>query len=194
MKVLDFIEKYKPDTETEIHDGALFLCVDIYHNGYMKKYNLKTLDSYDVSDHEIEVYEKRENAKPEINITVKDSNKDKIDKIFESVQSRCTERKADFTDVLHNIEWIERGLTSLNIPKKLWTGLKFYCCPSAGKLPNTYKWRAYSTNFVLERKKSTWNIVCIERDDLREHKRTLMSHIPHNCDITDCLISNMRHI
>ena len=194
MKVLDFIKTYNPDTETEIKDGAVFLCVDVYHNGYMKKYNIATLDAYDVSEHEIEVYEKRENARPEINITVKDPNRDKINKIFDSVQSKCKERKADYSDVTNAIEWIEKGLSSLNIPKKYWTGLKFYCCPAAEKLPNAYKWRAYSTNFVLERKKTTWNVICIERDDLRENKRTLISHIPHNCDITDILISNLRHI
>jgi hypothetical protein len=194
MKVLDFIKTYNPDTETEIKDGVLFLCVDIYHNGYMKKYNIDTIDAYDISEHEIELYKNRANKKPEINITVKDSNRDKIEKLFESVQSRCTERKADYKDVLCNIELIEKGLSGLNIPKKLWTGLKFYCCPSAEKLPNAYKWQAFSTNFILERKKATWNIVKIERDELRENKRTLISHIPHNCDITDCLISNMRHI
>lgn len=194
MKILDFINMYKPDTETEVKDGAVFLCVDVYHNGYMKKYNIATLDAYEISEHEIEVYKKRANAKPEINITVKDSNREKIDKIFDSVQSRCTERKADFCDVLRAIEWIEKGLSSCNIPKKYWTGLKFYCCPAAGKLPKAYKWRAYSTNFILERKKSTWNIVKIERDELRENKRTLISHIPHNSDIADCLISNIRHI
>ena len=194
MKVLDFIKKYNPDTETELRDGALFLCVDVHHNGCMKMYNIATLDSYEISEREIDVYKKRENAKPEINIVVKDENKSKINDIFDSVQSRCKERKADYVDVLNSIKWIENGFSSLNIPKKLWTGLKFYCCPAAEKLPNAYKWRAYSTNFVLERKKSTWNIICIERGDLREHKRTLMSHIPHNSDITDCLISNIRHI
>ena len=194
MKVLDFIKTYNPDTETEIKDGGVFLCVDVYHNGCMKKYNIATLDTYDVSDHEIEVFEKRENAKPEINIPVKDSNRDKINKIFESVQSKCKERKTDYIDVIHSIEWLEKGLSSLNIPKKLWTGLKFYCCPAAEKLPNSYKWRAYSTNFIIERKKATWNITKIERDDLRENKRTLITHIPHNCDITDCLMSNIRHI
>lgn len=194
MKVLDFIKIYSPETETEIHDGVLYLCVDVYHNGFMKKYNLATLDAYEISEHEIEVYEKREKAKPEINIVVKQESKDKINKIFDSVQNRCAERKADYSDVLHNIEWIEKGLAALNIPKKYWTGLQFYCCPSAEKLPKAYKWRAYSTNFILERKKTTWNIICIERDDLRENKHTLITHIPHNCDITNALISNIRHI
>jgi hypothetical protein len=194
MKVLDFIKTYNPDTETEMHDGALFLCVDVYHNGYMKQYSIDTLDAYDISEHEIKLYNNRASEKPEINIIVKDSNKNKINDVFDSVQSKCRERKADYTDILYNIKWIEKGLSELNIPKKLWTGLKFYCCPAAEKLPNAYKWQAFSTNFVLERKKTTWNITKIERAELRENKRTLISHIPHNCDITDCLINNMRHI
>ena len=84
-------------------------------------------------------------------------------------------RNASYQSVVAIVFQIEKKLEEKGLPKKYWTGLKFWGDINAQKFPNAYKWCPESTQFMVERFASGWFITRVSRMRCSEKKATLES-------------------
>ena len=84
-------------------------------------------------------------------------------------------RNASYQSVVAIVFQIEKKLEEKGLPKKYWTGLKFWGDINAQKFPNAYKWCPESTQFMVERLASGWFITRVSRMRCSEKKVTLES-------------------
>ena len=94
-------------------------------------------------------------------IRVCDKNIEKITEALELVQKRTRERNINANDIMKAVEHLEGYF---GIPKKHMVGLSVNCDRWANIYPNAYKYIPYSTQFVLEYRKSGWFVSDIRRD------------------------------
>ena len=99
----------------------------------------------------------------DINIVVKDSNKERINKIFDEVQARASVRTCSYFDVTYAIKELEK---KFNIPKKYLKGVKVFCSPHAQNFPSAYKGYPESTYFRLEHNGTGWKVTRIARYEM----------------------------
>ena len=99
-----------------------------------------------------------------MNIIIKESNRDRIQKEIDAIQKRTRERNIDVDDIFRAVHDIEERL---GISKSAMTGVKASVDMNAQNFPNAYKWSPESTNFTMERVASGWKLVGIERDYCR---------------------------
>lgn len=93
---------------------------------------------------------------------VKESNRARIEAELTKAQGRARERLVSYDDILNDIEHIERGLS--RVPKRYWQGARFRVDRHAQNFPQSYKWRAESTQYTLTRGETYWTVSSIERD------------------------------
>lgn len=99
---------------------------------------------------------------------VKESNMKKINEMIKKAEGRATARTIGYKDIAYNIEDIEK---TLGIPKKDMIGIVAYVDSNAQDFPNAYKYTPYSTQYVIERKASGWDLVEVERGRTERRKR-----------------------
>lgn len=91
---------------------------------------------------------------------INEKNKDKIEQMIKETEGRATTRTITFKDIVEDIEYLER---TLGIKKVDMVGVKANIDHHAQNFPKAYKYRAESTHIDIERKKSGWDLVNIER-------------------------------
>jgi len=89
-------------------------------------------------------------------------NLTKIEKQLDIVQKKCRARTITIEDINQFITRLENRLKNIML-KKDWQGLIFYIDIHAQNFPSAYKFTPESTVFILERKKTTWDISGIKR-------------------------------
>lgn len=93
-------------------------------------------------------------------IIVSEKNRERIQNIIDEIQKRCKERLISFDDIVQATQDVERVL---DIPKKYLDGVVVVCDINAQKLPNSYKYTAYSTQFTIFYKSGRWRVKYIKR-------------------------------
>jgi hypothetical protein len=89
-------------------------------------------------------------------------NIEKVNSEIAAAEGRATARTVCADDVETAIEKIEKRLCLLLL-KKDWKGLKFAVDSNAQNFASSYKYKAYSTQVVLERGATGWFITKIDR-------------------------------
>ena len=91
---------------------------------------------------------------------IRESNKEKIEELITKAEGRARVRTIDYTTIKKDIEYLER---KLDIPKKHMVGIKVSIDHHATNFPNAYKGRPMSTQYMIERKSSGWDLRSVER-------------------------------
>lgn len=91
---------------------------------------------------------------------IKESNRGKIEAMIEEAQKRARERKVDFDDIVKALDDIEK---SLGIAKKSMIGITADIDIHAQDFPKAYKYTPESTQVMLVRKTSGWDLISVER-------------------------------
>ena len=100
-------------------------------------------------------------------------NEKQINEALNKVNAKV--RNASYQSVVAIVFQIEKKLEEKGLPKKYWTGLRFWVDINAQKFPNAYKWSPDSTQFVVERFASGWFVTRVGRMHCSEKKVTLAS-------------------
>lgn len=100
---------------------------------------------------------------------IKESNKEKIEKMITEAEGRARERKITYADMVHGIKKIEGWL---GIPKAHMEGIVVYVDHNAQNFPNAYKYTPYSTQYMMVRKRSGWDLRQVYRDITRRDNHT----------------------
>lgn len=96
-------------------------------------------------------------------IAIKESNRERIDNMFNAVQGKCSVRLADYDDIEHAIWKIERRL---DIPKSAMVGIVAHVDPNAQHFSNSYRSKCFnpqSTRFTIERTSVGWTLTEVDR-------------------------------
>lgn len=93
-------------------------------------------------------------------IIINETNKDKIKAAIQEVEGKATARTIDYDDIIRATQRIEK---MLGIPKKYLEGIRYDVDIYAQNFPKAYKYRAESTQFVIEYLKGKWRLVSVER-------------------------------
>lgn len=93
-------------------------------------------------------------------IIINEINKDKIKAAIQEVEGKATARTIDYDDLVRATQRIEKRL---GIPKKYLEGVRYDVDLHAQNFPKAYKYKAESTQFVIEYLKGKWRLVSIER-------------------------------
>ena len=93
-------------------------------------------------------------------IIINETNKDKIKAAIQEVEGKATARTIVYDDLVRATKYIEK---MLRVPKKYLEGIRFDVDLHAQNFPKKYKYRAESTQFVIEFSKGKWRLVSIER-------------------------------
>lgn len=99
---------------------------------------------------------------------IRESNKEKIEEFITKAEGKARVRTIDFTTIVKDIEYLERKLA---IPKKHMIGIKASIDHHASNFPNAYKGRPMSTQYLIERKSSGWDLRSVDRWDTRKESR-----------------------
>lgn len=100
-------------------------------------------------------------------------------------------RNASYQSVVAIVFQIEKKLGEKGLPKKYWTGLKFWGDINAQKFPNAYKWCPDSTQFVVERFASGWFVTRVSRMRCSERMVTLASVLTD--EQKEAIVENFKH-
>jgi len=104
---------------------------------------------------------------------IRESNRDRIQSIIDEVQKRSREREICYNDIEKYVGILEE---KLDIPKKDMEGVVAHIDIHAQDFPRAYQYKASSTHFIVERKKSGWNLADVFRQDTRgENSRFLVT-------------------
>lgn len=95
---------------------------------------------------------------------IKDSNKIKIEKMIKEAEGKARERTIGFYDIFWAINMIE---SNLGIPKKYMEGIEADVDINAQNFPSAYKYTPKSTQFVMVKKKSGWDLRLVLRHTTR---------------------------
>ena len=93
-------------------------------------------------------------------IIINETNKDKIKAAIQEVEGKASARTIDYDDIIRATQRIEKRL---GIPKKYLEGVRYDVDLHAQNFPKAYKYKAESTQFVIEYLKGKWRLVSIER-------------------------------
>ena len=93
-------------------------------------------------------------------IIINETNKDKIKAAIQEVEGKATARTIDYDDIVRATQRIEK---MLGIPKKYLEGIRYDVDLHAQNFPKAYKYKAESTQFVIEYLKGKWRLVSLER-------------------------------
>lgn len=93
-------------------------------------------------------------------IIINETNKDKIKAAIQEVEGKASARTIDYDDLVRATQRIEK---KLGIPKKYMEGIRYDVDLHAQNFPKAYKYKAESTQFVIEYLKGKWRLVSIER-------------------------------
>lgn len=93
-------------------------------------------------------------------IIINETNKERIAAAIRDVEGKSSARTIVYDDIVRATQRIEK---KLGIPKKHMEGIRFDVDLHAQNFPKKYKYRAESTQFVIEFSKGKWRLVSIER-------------------------------
>lgn len=95
-------------------------------------------------------------------IIFKEKNFDKIQKILDDVQNRCTARTITIKDME---DYLKKAEAKLELPKKYLDGVKVLIDCNAQDFPRAYKYTPMSTYFCATYKSGSWRITDIDRGE-----------------------------
>ena len=99
---------------------------------------------------------------------IRESNKEKIEEFITKAEGKARVRTIDFKTIVKDIKCLER---ELDIPKMHMVGIKAFIDHHAENFPNAYKGRPMSTQYMIERKSSGWDLRSVERDDVKRESK-----------------------
>jgi len=108
-------------------------------------------------------------------IKINDANMEKINHEISMVQGKARERLVDYSDIVYMVKDIEE---KFNIPKKYMDGVVADVDWHSGKLPNAYKYTAYSTRVFLQNKRGNWYLIGVSRSALRQNNKRFDMILP----------------
>lgn len=91
---------------------------------------------------------------------IKESNKDKIEKMIKEAEGKAKERRINYDVVNHCIRQIE---WRLGIPKKYMEGIEVSVDYWAQDFAKAYKYTPKSTHFKVVKKKTGWDLQWVDR-------------------------------
>lgn len=91
---------------------------------------------------------------------ISETNKAKIEIAISEAEGRSTCRTITFDDIVKATQKIEK---KLGVPKKYLEGVRYDVDIHAQNFPNAYKYRAESTQFIIEYLKGKWRVIVIGR-------------------------------
>ena len=100
---------------------------------------------------------------------IKESNRDKIEKMIKEAEGKARERTITYGDMIRAIDRIEGFL---DIPKKYMEGIEADVDVNAQDFPKAYKYTPKSTQFIMIKKKSGWDLRLVLRHITRRHNHT----------------------
>jgi len=106
---------------------------------------------------------------------VKESNKNKIEKMIAEAEGRATARTLIFDDIIFDIKEIEK---KLGIKKKDMIGIKACVDTNAQDFPKAYKYRPESTHYTMIRKANGWDLKTVERNTTRREGHAYELELP----------------
>lgn len=101
-------------------------------------------------------------------IIIKETNKDRITKELDKIQKRTTARNIYFSDLLSIINDVDKNL---GIAKNKMIGISVDADYNAQDFPNAYKYIPESTHVIIERMKSGWALMSVNRSRCRTPKK-----------------------
>lgn len=101
-------------------------------------------------------------------MVIRESNKEKIEEFITKAEGRARVRTIDYKTIVRDIKCLER---ELDIPKMHMVGVKAFIDHHAKNFPNAYKGRPMSTQYMIERKSSGWDLRLVERDDVKRESK-----------------------
>lgn len=119
---------------------------------------------------------------------VKESNKNKIEKMIKEAEGRATTRTITYNNIVIALKCIEN---KLNIYKKDMVGIIASVDLNAQNFPNAYKYTPKSTHFNVIRKANGWDLRWIERDITRREGHTYELELPEHSKVA--IIETMNH-
>lgn len=93
-------------------------------------------------------------------IIINETNKAKIETVIQEVEGKASVRTITYNDIVKATQRIEK---KLGIPKKYMEGVRYDVDLHAQNFPKAYKYRAESTQFIVEFSKGKWRLISIER-------------------------------
>jgi hypothetical protein len=93
-------------------------------------------------------------------IIINDTNRDRITAAIREVEGKAYTRTVEYADLVRATQRIEK---KLGVPKVHLEGVKYDVDIHAQNFPKKYKYKAESTQFVVEFSKGKWRLVSIER-------------------------------
>lgn len=110
---------------------------------------------------------------------IRESNKNKIEKMIKDAEGRAKVRTITYNDLLSAIEYVEK---KLNICKKDMIGIKADIDLHAQNFPNAYRFRftPESTHFYMERKASGWDLRNVQRCYTRRANHAFWLELPEH--------------
>lgn len=103
-----------------------------------------------------------------MNIVIKESNKERIEKIIKEVEGAAKVRKCSYQDLIYYINTIEE---KLNISKTALNGTVAWISPHGAKFPQAYKYSPQGTYFRVKFTAGTWKVTIISRGDINRDDR-----------------------
>lgn len=93
-------------------------------------------------------------------IIISETNKERIAAAIRDVEGKASARTIVYDDIVRATKYIEK---MLRIPKKYLEGVRYDVDLHAQNFPKAYKYKAESTQFVIEFSKGKWRLVSLER-------------------------------
>lgn len=93
-------------------------------------------------------------------IIINETNRAKIETAIQDAEGKASMRTIDFNDIINATQKIEK---KLGIPKKYMDGVRYDVDLHAQNFPKAYKYRAESTQFIVEFSKGKWRLISVER-------------------------------
>ena len=93
-------------------------------------------------------------------IIINETNKAKIETSIMEAEGKATMRTITYDDITKATQKIEK---KLGIPKKCLEGVRYDVDIHAQNFPKAYKYRAESTQFIVEFSKGKWRLISVER-------------------------------
>lgn len=121
-------------------------------------------------------------------IVINYKNRERIEKALEEVQGRAKERTVNFFSILSAPLIIKE---EYGISVKALEGCRFWCDPNAQDFPNSYKYKALSTQFYVEVSHGSFKVTEIVRNECCKSGRQLTAYLTQ--DAKDAIIAKMHH-
>lgn len=93
-------------------------------------------------------------------IIIKESNKEKINQAIKDAEGRASARTITYDDIIQDIKNVEQ---TLGIAKKDMVGIEVDVDHHAQNFPNAYKYTPESTQYIIRKKASGWELLSVDR-------------------------------